>query len=105
MLAGAGYEARALDGGAVLDASSAALAGVDVVLLMPRLGDEREGALLGVMEGDPATAAVPVLRLSTVPGEGPDERTGSVPWPCSIGALVRVIEQAVLAPAYGDEAS
>jgi hypothetical protein len=45
LLAGAGYGARALDVTAVLDAPSAALAGVDLVLLVPGLDDEREGDL------------------------------------------------------------
>ena len=51
LLAGAGYEARALDVSAVLDAPSAALAGVDLVLLVPGLGDERKGELVGTIEG------------------------------------------------------
>ena len=106
LLAGAGYEARALDVSAVLDAPGAALAGVDLVLLVPGLGDERKGELAGAIEGDPATAAVPVLGLSAVLGEGPGKREGSVPWPWTGGAIERAIERAlgraVLAPALGD---
>ena len=103
LLAGAGYEARALDAGAVLEDPSAALAGVDLVLLVPGLGDERKGELVGAIEGDPATAAVPVLGLSSVLKVDPDERDDSVlPWPWTVEALVGAIERAVLVPALGD---
>jgi hypothetical protein len=108
LLAGAGYEARALDGGAVLDAPGAALAGVDVVLLVPWIGGEAAGELVGAIEGDPATAALPVLGLSAVLKADPDERAGSVPWPWTVEALGRAIEgalgRAVLAPEPGGEA-
>ena len=101
LLAGAGYEARALDVSAVLDASSAALAGVDLVLLVPGLGDERKGELVGAIEGDPDTAAVPVLGLSSVLKADPNEWTDSVlPWPWTVEALAGAIERAV--PALGD---
>lgn len=103
LLAGAGHEARALDVGAVLDAPGAALAGVDVVLLVPWPGNERESELLDAVGGDPDTAAVPVLMLSAGVGKGPAERTGSVAWPWSVEALVGAIERAVLAP--GGEAA
>jgi hypothetical protein len=103
LLAGAGYEARALDAtAAVLEDPSAALAGVDLVLLVPGLGDERKGELVGAIEGDPATAAVPVLGLSSVLKADSDERAGSVlPWPWTVEALVGAIERAVLGPAPG----
>jgi hypothetical protein len=108
LLAGAGYEARALDVSAVLDAPGAALAGVDLVLLVPGLGDERKGELAGAIGGDPATAAVPVLGLSSVLKADPDEREGSVPWPWTVGAIEGAIERAlgraVLAPEPGGEA-
>lgn len=95
LLEGAGYEASPLEEAAVLEDPSTALAGVDLVLFMPLLGDERKGELLGVMKGDQATAAVPILNLSTEL----DERTDSVlPWPWSTQALVRAIERAVHAP-------
>ncbi len=108
VLLGAGYEARALDAGAVLDAPGAALAGVDVVLLVPWIGGEAADELVGAVRGDPATAAVPVLGLSAVLREGPEERAGSVPWPWSVEDLGRAIEgalgRAVLAPEPGGEA-
>jgi hypothetical protein len=109
VLSGAGYEARALDAGAVLDAPGEALACVDVVLLVPWFGDEAAGELVGAIRGDPATAAVPVLGLSAVLREGgPEERAGSVPWPWSVENLGRAIEgalgRAVLAPEPGGEA-
>ena len=64
------------------------------------------------IEGDPATAAVPVLGLSAVLREGAEERAGSVPWPWSAEDLGRAIEgaiegalgRAVLAPEPGGEA-
>jgi hypothetical protein len=103
LLAGAGYEARALDAIAVSDDPGAALAGVDLVLLAPGLGDERKGELVGAIEGDPATAAVPVLGLSSVLKADSDEWPGSVlPWPWTVEALVGAIERAVLVPALGD---
>ena len=106
LLAGAGYEVRTLDASAVLDAPSAALAGVDLVLLVPGLGDERKGELVGAIEGDPATAAVPVLGLSSVLKADPDERTGSVlPWPWTVEALVGAIERAVLGPGVHEASS
>jgi hypothetical protein len=102
LLAGAGYETRALDVSAVLDAPSAALAGVDLVLLVPGLGDERRGELVGAIRGGPATAAaVPVLGLSSVLKADPEERDDSVPWPWTVEALVGAIERAVLVPALG----
>ena len=104
LLEGAGYEASPLEEAAVLEDPSTALAGVDLVLFMPLLGDERKGELLGVMKGDQATAAVPILNLSTELKAELDERTDSVlPWPWSTQALVRAIEQTVHAPG-GDEA-
>ncbi len=108
LLAGAGYEARALDGGDVSEDPGAALAGVDVVLLVPWIGGEAADELVGAIEGDPTTAVVPVLGLSAVLREGPEERAGSVPWPWSVEDLGRAIEgalgRAVLAPEPGGEA-
>ena len=98
LLAGAGYGARTLDVTAVLDAPSAALAGVDVVLLVPGLDDERKGALVGAIRGGPATAAaVPVLGLSSVLKADSEERADpGLPWPWTAEALVGAIERAVL---------
>ena len=99
LLEGAGYEASSLEEAAVLEDPSTALAGVDLVLFMPLLGDARKGELLGVIKGDQATAAVPILNLSTELKAELDERTDSVvPWPWSTQALVRAIERAVHAP-------
>lgn len=99
LLEGAGYEASPLEEAAVLEDPSTALAGVDLVLFMPLLGAERKGELLGVMKGEPATAAVPILHLSTELKAELDERADSVlPWPWSTQALVRAIERAVHAP-------
>ena len=101
LLAGAGYEARVLDATAVLEDSSAALAGVDLVLLLPGLDDERKGELVGAIRGGPATA-VPVLGLSSVLGADPGERADpGLPWPWTVEALVGAIERAVLGPAPG----
>ena len=109
LLAGAGYEARNLDGTAVLEDPSAALAGVDLVLLVPGLDDERESELVGAIRDAPATAApVPVLGLSSVLKADPDERTESwlLPWPWTLEALAGAIERAVLVPTPdGREAS
>jgi hypothetical protein len=103
LLEGAGYEARTLEGAAVLEDPSASLAGVDVVLFMPLLGDQRKEKLLGLIKGDPETAAVPVLHLSTDLTAQLDERTESVlPWPWSTEALVRAIEQTLRAPGGGE---
>jgi hypothetical protein len=103
LLQGAGYEARPLDEAAVLEDPSTALAGVDLVLFLPLLGDERKGELLGVMKGEPATADVPVLSLSTELKAEVDEPTDSVlPWPWSTEALVQAIERAVHAPDGGE---
>jgi hypothetical protein len=102
LLAGAGYEARALDGTAVSEDPSAALAGVDLVLLVPGLDDERKGELVGAIGGDPATAAVPVLGLSSVLKADPDEQTESwLPWPWTVEALVGAIQRVTLVPAPG----
>jgi FixJ family two-component response regulator len=103
LLEGAGYEARPLDEAAALEDPSVALAGVDLVLFLPLLGDERKGELLGVMKGDQATAAVPLISLSTDMKAELDERTDSVlPWPWSTQALVRAIERAVHARGGGE---
>jgi FixJ family two-component response regulator len=103
LLEGAGYEASLLEEAAVLEDPSTALAGVDLVLFMPLLSDERKGELLGVMKGDQATAAVPILNLSTELKAELDERTDSVlPWPWSTQALVRAIERAVHARGGGE---
>ena len=104
LLEGAGYEARPLDEAAILEDPSVALVGVDLVLFLPSLADERKGELLGVVKGDPATADLPSLSLSTDMKAQLDERSDSVlPWPWSTEALMRAIEQAVHAPG-GDEA-
>ena len=103
LLEGAGYEAQPLDEAAVFEDPRVALAGVDLVLFLPLLGDERKGELLGVMNGDQATADLPVLSLSTDMKAEQDERSDSVlPWPWSTQALVRAIEQAVHAPGGGE---
>jgi CheY-like chemotaxis protein len=103
LLEGAGYEARALDGAAVLEDPNASLAGVDLVLFLPLLGDVRKGELLGVVKGDPTTADVPVISLSTDMKAELDERSDSVlPWPWSTEALVLAIEQAVHARGGGE---
>ena len=103
LLAGAGYEARTPDATTVLKDPGAALAGVDLVLLVPGLGDERRGELVGAIGGDPATAAVPVLGLSSVLQADPGERDDSLlPWPWTAEALVGAVERAVLVPAPGD---
>jgi hypothetical protein len=103
LLEGAGYEASPLEEAAVLEDPSTALAGVDLVLFMPLLGDERKGELLGVMKGAPTTAAVPLISLSTELKAELDERTDSVlPWPWSTQALVRAIERAVHARGGGE---
>jgi hypothetical protein len=105
LLEGAGYEAHPVDRSAALEDPSVALAGVDLVLFLPLLGDERKGELLGVLKGEQATAEVPVLSLSTDPKAQLDERSDFVlPWPWSTQALVLAIEQAVHAPG-GEEAS
>jgi CheY-like chemotaxis protein len=104
LLEGAGYEARTLDEATVLEDPSVALASVDLVLLMPLLGDERKGELLGVVKGGPSTADLPVLSLSTDMKAQLDERSDSVlPWPWSTEALVRAIEQAAHARGGGEE--
>jgi hypothetical protein len=103
LLEGAGYEARPVDRSAAMEDPGAALAGVDLVLFLPLLGDERKGELLGVVKGDPATADLPVLSLSTDLKAQLDERSDFVlPWPWSTEALVRAIEQAVQAPGGGE---
>jgi hypothetical protein len=95
LLEGAGCEARTLDEATVLEDPSVALAGVDLVLFLPLLGEERKGELLGVVKGNPATAGLPVISLSTDMKAQLDERSDSVlPWPWSTEALVRAIEQA-----------
>jgi CheY-like chemotaxis protein len=104
LLEGAGYETRPLDETAILEDPSVALAGVDLVLFLPSLGDERKGELLGVVKDDPATADLPALSLSTDMKAQLDEQSDSVlPWPWSTEALVQAIEQVVHAPG-GDEA-
>jgi PleD family two-component response regulator len=99
LLEGAGYEVRAMEAAAVLEYPSAALEGVDLVLLTTLIGGAHKEKLLGAMKDTPETALVPVLRLSTEPKA---ERTDSVlPWPWSTEALVLAIEQALHAP--GDD--
>ena len=100
LLEGAGYEARALEAAAVFEDPSASLAGVDLVLFMPLLGDERKNELLDLMKGGSEIAAIPVLNLSTKLNA---ERMDSMlPWPWSTEALVRAIEQAMLASGGGE---
>ena len=100
LLEGAGYETRALEAAAVFEDPSASLAGVDLVLFMPLLGDERKDELLDLMKGGSEIAAIPVLHLST---KLKAERTDSVlPWPWSTQALVRAIERAVHARGGGE---
>jgi hypothetical protein len=103
LLEGAGYEVRALEAATFLEDPNASLAGVDLVLFMPLLSDERKDELLGLMKGGSEIAAIPVLHLLTEPQAQSDERTDSVlPWPWSTEALVRAIEQVVLASGGGE---
>ena len=106
LLEGAGYEARPVDRSAALEDPSVALAGVDLVLFLPLLGDERKGELLGVVKGEQATADLPVLSLSTDLKAQLNERSDSVlPWPWSTEALVLAIERTVHAPDVGEPSS
>ena len=101
LLEGAGYEVHVLDEDAVLEHPSVLLAGVDLVLCTPLLGEQRKDELLGAIKGSPETAAVPVLYLSTKV----NERTDSVlPWPWSTEALVRAIERALNSTGGGETA-
>ena len=101
LLEGAGYEVRVLDEDAVLEHPSVSLAGVDLVLCTPLLGEQRKDELLGAIKSSPETASVPVLCLSTKV----DERTDSVlPWPWSTEALVRAIERALHPTGGGEKA-
>ena len=103
LLEGAGYEARPVDRSAALEDPSVALAGVDLVLFLPLLGDVRKGELLGVVKGGQSTADMAVLSLSTDMKAELDERSDSVlPWPWSTEALVLAIEQAVHARGGGE---
>ena len=99
LLEGSGYEARVLQEDAVLANPRASLAGVDLVLCMPLLDEQRKDDLLDAMKGSPETAAVPVLCLST---EMHEQTDSVLPWPWSTEALVRAIEQA-LHPTGGGE--
>jgi hypothetical protein len=102
LLEGAAYEARILEEEDVLEHPSASLAGVDLLLCTPLLGERRREELLGAPHSTPETAAVPVLRLSTELNAQPDELTDSVlPWPWSTEALTRAIER-VLRGSRGD---
>jgi hypothetical protein len=95
LLEEAGYEVRVLEEVSLED-PSASLAGVDLVLCTPLLGEERRDELLGMVKGTPEAAAVPILRLSREPKVQQDERPDSVlPWPWSTEALVRAIERAM----------
>ena len=92
LLEGVGYDAR------ILDTPSASLDGVEVVLLMPSLSDERKGKLREPIMDDSAKAPVPILNVSHVQEGGLGNQTGWVPWPCSMQTLTEAIE-AVLVPA------
>jgi hypothetical protein len=84
LLEEAGYEARVSEGPPLED-PGASLAGVDLVLCMPLLGEERGEELLGALKGAPQAR--------------PDELTDWVlPWPWSTEALVRAIERALREP-------
>ena len=101
LLEGAGYEVRVLDEDAVLEHPSVSLAGVDLVLCTPLLGEQRKDELLGAIKGSPETAAVPILWLSTKL----NEQTDSVlPWPWSTETLVRAIERALNSTGGGETA-
>jgi CheY-like chemotaxis protein len=97
LLEGAGYEVRHVEAAAVSENPSASLLGVDLVLCTALLDGEDGEEFLGAMKGNPQSAPVPVLRLSTEPDA---QETGSVlPWPWSTEALALAIERALRAPA------
>ncbi len=85
LLRGAGYDIRLIERD-LAGLADGLLDGVDVLLLAPGLSNGVREALLSVVSGNPKTAQIPVLTLSSAigdVGEVLDEESGTplVRWP------------------------
>jgi hypothetical protein len=95
LLEGSGYNTK------LLEASPPALAdglleGIDVLLLTPGLSSGVRDVLLSVVRGNPKTAAMPVLTLSTAPREAlSDQACMVLLWPTRLEDLRKAIEAAL----------
>jgi hypothetical protein len=97
LLEDAGFDTRILEEPSAHTAGEQ-LNGVDLLLLPPVSSEGNKEGSLGAIEATPATADVPILKLSTAPKEELNDRTGMMPWPALFEDLRRAIE-AILAPA------
>lgn len=75
------------------------LRGIQLLLAAPTADIEFRERFLAAMRSTPATAAVPVLTLSTVVNQEMADQPGLVLWPCRMEDLRTEIEAALLAAA------
>jgi hypothetical protein len=95
LLEGSGYNTKIGQESPTALAADGLLDGVDLLLLAPDLSSGVRDVLLSVVRGNPKTAAMPVLTLSTALKETLSDQTGMVPWPSRWEDLRRAIEAAL----------
>lgn len=95
LLRGSGYETTILDAPPT-GLPEDLLKGVDLLLISPGLVGWRREESLTALRGARERMGVPVLELSSAPGEGSlDDEVGMVPWPINIDGLACEIEGAL----------
>ena len=103
MLQGVGYDTRLVEDYPASEPKEI-FEGVKLLLITPAPSDESRESSLAGMRNTPGAAAIPVLTLSTSPGDGLGGRSAFVPWPCRLEDLTEEIE-AALSPAPEVEAA
>ena len=94
LLQGVGYDTRLIEDPPERHPEDL-LDGVRILLLAPALSSESRDVVLSGMRGTLAAADIPVLTLSTGPGEPLGDRHAYMPWPCRLEDLTKKIEAMV----------
>lgn len=95
LLQGVGYKTRLIEYPPASEPDEF-LAGVELLLVSPTLGDESREFLLADIEHSLDATAMPVLTLSTTPKGALGDQPVFIPWPCRIEDLTKKIEATLL---------
>lgn len=102
LLQGLGYDTRLIEESDT-GKPEELLGGIQLLLATPTVSAESQERFLTSMRSTPATAAIPVLTLSTVPKRELANQTGLVPWPCRLEDLKREIDAVLLTTADAEQ--